>query len=70
MILYYFHIDIDITAFVKKGLSEEEVSSLTPDVLESNRKAAAVAATLAILKNTNANSDLEDEIPAPRESQR
>ena len=55
---------------MKKGLSEEEVSSLTPDVLESNRKAAAVAATLAILKNTNANSDLEDEIPAPRESQR
>ena len=55
---------------MKKGLSEEEISSLTPDVIESNRKAAAVAATLAILKTTNANRDVEDEIPAPRESQR
>ena len=71
LILYYLHADIDITAFVKKSLSEaDDLTSLTPDMRENNRKAAAVAATLAILKTTSANNDLKDEIPPPRESQR
>ena len=71
LILYYLHADIDITAFVKKSLSEaDDLTSLTPDMRENNRKAAAVAATLAILKTTSANNDVKDEIPPPRESQR
>ena len=73
MVLHLSTADIDITAFVKKNLTEEEAATVSltqAEIHESAKNAAATAAAQALLNVTSASTGVEDEIPAPQESQR